>query len=96
MSLDKIMKATIFIITPTVAQKSTVEELFEIPITHHLLPICLMALVLLTLLLACLYDCKVNRDCCRKCSGSGSSWAAKTGIHLYDGETGESRVTGGE
>lgn len=65
MSLDEVKKAMIFTVTPAVAQKSTVEELFEIPITHHLLPICLMALILLTLLLACLYDCKVNRDCCR-------------------------------
>lgn len=65
MSLDDVEETTVFTTTPAVAQKSTIEELFEIPITHHLLPICLMILVLLTLLLACLYDCKVNRDCCR-------------------------------
>uniref|UniRef100_A0A0R3RJ23 Uncharacterized protein n=1 Tax=Elaeophora elaphi TaxID=1147741 RepID=A0A0R3RJ23_9BILA len=96
MSLDDAKETTIFTITPPVDEKSTVEELFEIPITHHLLPICLMALVLLTLLLACLYDCKVHRDCCRKRSESGSPWIAKSGIYLYDGETGESRVSGGE
>ncbi|KAL3989863.1 hypothetical protein ACH3XW_29335 [Acanthocheilonema viteae] len=96
MSLDEAQKTTTFTITPAVDQKNTVEELFEIPITHHLLPICLMALILLTLLLACLYDCKVNRDCCRKRSESGSPWATKTGIYLYDGETGESRVSDGE
>lgn len=65
MSLDEVTNTTIFTVTSTEVQKSTIEELFEIPITHHLLPICLMVLVLLTLLLACLYDCKVNRDCCR-------------------------------
>ncbi|KAM3729156.1 Molybdopterin molybdenumtransferase [Dirofilaria immitis] len=78
-----------------VTEKSMTEELFKIPITHHLLPICLMAFILLTLLLACLYDCKINRDCCRKRSGSGSQWTPKTGIYLYDGETGESRIADG-
>ncbi|EFO26370.1 hypothetical protein LOAG_02120, partial [Loa loa] len=95
MLLDEMKKTTITT-TPAVTQKSMIEELFEIPMTHHLLPICLMALVLLALLLACLYDCKVNRDCCRKRSGSGPPWVPKTGIYLYDGETGETRVSGGE
>ncbi|VDM22655.1 unnamed protein product [Wuchereria bancrofti] len=99
MSLDNVKKkTTMFTITSATTQKSTTEELFEIPITSldNLLPICLMALILLTLLLACLYDCKVNRDCCRKRSESGLPWVAKSGIYLYDGETGESRVPGSE
>ncbi|KAK6111955.1 hypothetical protein QQG55_45730 [Brugia pahangi] len=97
MSMDNVKKkTTMFTITSATTQKSTTEELFEIPITHHLLPICLMALILLTLLLACLYDCKINRDCCRKRSESGLPWFAKTGIYLYDDETGESRVSGSE
>ncbi|VDM99042.1 unnamed protein product [Thelazia callipaeda] len=82
-----------FTTNSVVAQENSINELFKIPLTHHLLPILLMIVVLLTLLLACFYDCKVNRDCYRTSSGSVSANTAdKTGIYLYDGETGESRT----
>ncbi|KHN80837.1 hypothetical protein Tcan_03816 [Toxocara canis] len=68
------------------------EGLFEIPIAHHLVPVVIMGFILLLLLLACLYDCKINRDCFRKRSDSIESNTAKPpSIYLYNGETGETR-----
>uniref|UniRef100_A0A8R1XTY1 Uncharacterized protein n=2 Tax=Onchocerca TaxID=6281 RepID=A0A8R1XTY1_ONCVO len=95
MSLDDINKTTIFTTTSRIILKNSTGEFFGISQPHHLLPICLMAFVLLTLFLACLHDCKVNRDCCRNRSESGSLEASKTSIFLYDGDTGESRVPDG-
>ncbi|MFH4979756.1 hypothetical protein AB6A40_006465 [Gnathostoma spinigerum] len=38
-------------------------EFFETPLLHQLVPIIIMTFILLLLLVACIYDCKVNRDC---------------------------------
>ncbi|VDN37566.1 unnamed protein product [Gongylonema pulchrum] len=88
MTVENIQRAVAAASTANSMEETAVEDLLRIP-THHLLPIFLMAFILLILLAAILYDCKADRDRCRKRSGSESD---KTGVYLYDGETGESRI----
>lgn len=92
--LDNLGKTMTPPATADVIEKSAVGELLALPLNHHLLPILLMAFILLTLLLACLYDCKVNRErnYCRKNLESETKEADKTNVYLYNGETGESSL----